>query len=57
MSRYRRVIAYATGCLPFRDGMLLEDYLDAVAFRSYDRIPKSSHWVDELREQAALARF
>jgi hypothetical protein len=49
------VTAYVIGRLAWADGMLLEDYMDAIAFR--DGIPKATHWVDELREQAMAASF
>jgi hypothetical protein len=49
------VTAYVIGRLEWRDGMLLEDYMDAITFR--DGIPKATQWVDELREQTMMASF
>lgn len=49
------MIAFATGALPFADGMLLEDYLDAISFREVGVHPVlwRDKWVDQIRVQAA----
>ncbi len=50
------MIAYATGALPFRDGMHLADYLDAIDAREAT-LPAALHrgnWVEEYRARAAM---
>jgi hypothetical protein len=42
--------------VPWADGMTLEDYLDAVAFRA-GGVPNPNKWVDELREKAREAKL
>lgn len=37
--------------------MRLEDYFDAVQFRSRGRPPAADEWVDELRLQAGIDSF
>ena len=46
--------ALASGALPWRDGMRLDDYLDAVDFRS-DGPPPAEEWVEELAARRAAA--
>lgn len=43
--------ALASGALPWRDGMRLDDYLDAVGFRS--EIPNPQEWVEEFAARKA----
>ena len=49
------MIAFATGAIPFADGMLLEDYLDAISAREVGVHPVlwRDKWVDQIRVQAA----
>jgi hypothetical protein len=54
LRRWRRITAYASGALAWRDGMLLEDYYDAVSFNEAGRVPRE-RWVDDLRAAAAAA--
>ena len=46
--------ALASGGLPWRDGMRLEDYLDAVDFRAGGP-PPAEEWVEELLNRRAAA--
>lgn len=48
------MIALASGCLPWADGMRLDDYHDAVAFQAYG-VPPADTWVDELKQARAAA--
>lgn len=45
--------AYATGLVPFHDGMLVEDFLDAIDMREAGGVVPRDRWVDEFRELAA----
>jgi len=50
------VTSYATGSVPFHDGMALEDYLDAVDLREVvlPAPARRSQWVDEFRAAADM---
>jgi hypothetical protein len=41
----------------WRDGMLLEDYLDAVAFRQKSTPPPLEDWCEELRQRLGVESF
>lgn len=50
------MIAYATGLVPAHNGMLLEDFKDALAMRA-GGIPDAEDWITELRQAKAAASW
>lgn len=57
IGRWYRCASYAAGGLQWPSPMLLEDYLDAIAFREHGRVPPQGRWVDELRYAANMRSF